>query len=46
MILIHTSVKLVTKNKNDGRNHMAILIHTSVKLVTPSDVVSRRVNVF
>ena len=35
-ILIHTSVKLVTKDSNGRPYFIAILIHTSVKLVTRS----------
>ena len=33
-ILIHTSVKLVTRFLNGDENKAVILIHTSVKLVT------------
>ena len=34
MILIHTSVKLVTKAAGANAPRLMILIHTSVKLVT------------
>ena len=36
-ILIHTSVKLVTKNNKTYVSDVHILIHTSVKLVTRED---------
>ena len=34
IILIHTSVKLVTRKNGADRRDVVILIHTSVKLVT------------
>ena len=41
MILIHTSVKLVTKKAGIENFRWHILIHTSVKLVTEAGIISR-----
>ena len=42
-ILIHTSVKLVTRRECRRSYAYRILIHTSVKLVTPRQVLQRSV---